>query len=218
MRNKRFDFDFDNVDADGLAQAQARGAAGALTLNGALISGGAYASADGLAHQIGILSAADDHTITFTITGTDADGKAQVETVTGAAGAPGTTETTKYFKTVTSITASGAAAGNVSAGTVDEIATPTIPLDRISNNPATVFCDVTGTANFSVQECFDLIQDSPTAVQSAQWVVHASFSGSTGDVYGAVSLGASAIRLIVNSYTDTAEIQMYVAQPKRAGR
>lgn len=217
MRPKRFDFDIDDVDADGIAQAQAVGGAGALTLNGALISSGSYTSVDGLGHQIGILSAADDHTITFTVVGTDENGKALSEVVTGASAAPGTAETNGYFKTVTSVTASGAAGGNVSVGTVDEVASQAIPLDRITNNAATLDADITGTINYTVQECFDRIQESKTAIQSAQWQAITAFATKTADVVGSATLGATAIRFIVNSYSSGAECQLYVSQPKRSG-
>lgn len=213
MRPKRFDFDIDDVDADGLAQAQAVAGAGALTLNGALISGGSYTSVDGLGHQLGVLSAGDDHLITFIIVGTDENGTALTETVTGSAGAPGTTETTGYFKTVTSVTASGAAAGNVSVGTVDEVAGPIVPVDRRSDTAVTIDADITGTINYTVQECFDDIQITATAHQSAQWQAITAFSGKTADVISYGTVGATAIRFIANSYSSGAECQLYVSQP-----
>ena len=82
--------------------------------------------------QIGILSAGDDSGITFAVVGTDPDGKAQIDTITGSSAAPGTTESVLYFDTIASITASGAAAGNVSVGTVDEFVTNCIPIE-VSN-------------------------------------------------------------------------------------
>lgn len=213
MRPKRFDFDFSDAVADGLALAQAVAGAGALTLNGSLISGGTFTSADGMGHQIGILSAGDDSLITFTVVGTDANGKALTETIAGSAGAPGTAETTKYFYTVTSVTASAAAAGNVSVGTVDEVESQTIPLDYASGNTAALFCDIAGTLNYTIQECFDLFQETELAIQSVQWSAIIAFSAKTADVKDAATLGATGIRFITSSYTNGAEAQLYVAQP-----
>lgn len=211
MRIREFDFDIDNVDADGLAQAQAVGAAGYLTLNGALISGGSFTAADGLGHQIGILSAGNDAGITFTIVGTDQNGVAVSEDVTGSAGAPGTAESAKYFKTVSSIYASGAAAGNVSAGTVDEICSKTIPVDPYATEQVAVAVNVTGTMNYDVQYAYGNALNGTTL----NWLQQSSspdFAGQTADTDGLMPRGITAIRFLVNSYTDTAEAQMNVNQ------
>jgi hypothetical protein len=213
MRPKRFDFDFADVDPDGLAKAQAVAGAGALSLDGDLISGGSFTSADGMGHQLGVLSAGDDSLITFTVVGTDANGKALSEAVAGSAGAPGTSETTKYFYTVSSVTASGAAAGNVSVGTVDEVESQTIPLDYACENSAALFADITGTLNYTIQECFDLFQETELAIQSVQWSAITAFSAKTADVKDAATRGATGIRFITSSYTNGAEAQLYVAQP-----
>lgn len=61
-----------------------------------------------------ILSAGNDSGITFTVAGKDAYGNAMVEVITGANA--GTAAGKKAFASITSITASGAAAGNVSVG------------------------------------------------------------------------------------------------------
>ena len=134
MKPKKFDFDPDDTDADGLKTIAAIAGAGALTMNGALVSGG-VATMD-YARQIAILSAGDDSGDTMTIVGTDADGLALTEVVTMANA--GTAESTGYFKTVTSLTASGASAGNVTIGVADEFVSPTIPIDARSDSPCTI--------------------------------------------------------------------------------
>ena len=102
------------LDADGLSTAAAVGNNAALTLGGALTSGGSYTADTGTARQITLLSVGDDSGITFTVVGTDINGDALSETVTGANA--GTATSTGYFATISSITAVGDPAGNMSAG------------------------------------------------------------------------------------------------------
>jgi hypothetical protein len=61
-----------------------------------------------------ILSAGDDSGISFTVVGTDVNGDAQTESITGANA--GTATGAAYFLTISSITAVGDPAGNASAG------------------------------------------------------------------------------------------------------
>lgn len=102
--------------ANGIALAQALGAAGPLTLNGSTVTSG-VAVLDA-ARRVIITSVGNDSGIIFTIAGTRGAWwalQAVTETVTGANA--GTVVSTQDFVTVTSITASGATAGNVTAGT-----------------------------------------------------------------------------------------------------
>lgn len=103
-------------DADAFATAQAVAAAGDLTLDGALTqSGVGYMPTPG---YVTVTSAGDDSGITFTVKGMlyGAGGPAyQSETITGAN--TSVVSTTVRFHTVTAVTASDAAAGNVSVGT-----------------------------------------------------------------------------------------------------
>ena len=108
------------LDADGLSTAAAVGLNAALTLSGALTSGGAYTADTGTARQITLLSAGDDTGITFTVVGTDVNGDALSESVTGVN--DDTATSTGYFATVSSITAVGDPAGNMSAGINSEVA------------------------------------------------------------------------------------------------
>jgi len=211
MRPKKFDYDPDATDDNGLWTAAQITEAGALTMNGALVSGG-VATMD-YARRIGIISAGDDSLDTMTIAGTDADGISQTEVVTMVD--TNTATSTKYFKTVTSLTASGASAGNVTIGTVDEFVSQTLPLDGKSDSAATVNLDITGTINYTLQECFEPIHSTPTAIQSVTWSAITAFSAKTADVKGSATLGATALRFVVNSFTDTAEAQIYLAQPNR---
>ena len=100
------------LDADGISTAAAVGNNAALTIGGALASGGSVTNASG--RQVTILSAGNDSSKSFTVVGTDVNGSALTESVTGANA--GTATSSGYFKTITSITAVGNPAGNVSAG------------------------------------------------------------------------------------------------------
>ena len=100
------------LDADGISVAAAVGNNAALVIGGALASGGAVALSHG--RVVTILSAGNDSAKSFTVVGTDVNGDAQTESITGANA--GTATGTAYFLTISSITAVGNPAGNVSAG------------------------------------------------------------------------------------------------------
>ena len=100
------------LDADGISTAAAVGNNAALTIGGALASGGSCTFDAG--RIVTILSAGDDSAKSFTVVGTDVNSNAQTESITGANA--GTATGSSYFKTITSITAVGNPAGNVSAG------------------------------------------------------------------------------------------------------
>lgn len=220
---KRYDFDIDNVDADGLASNVASSGA-SVDLDGALISGGTYTSADGFAHRLSILDkeADDQSTATFTVTGTDADGIAQTEAITGPA-ASATVESTKYFKTVSSITiANGVATALVDVGTVDEFASKTIPLDHLARRALSVHVNVTGTINYDIQVTaispFDRSSAAPFNIadqESFNWINDGNFGAKTADLLDDLALaGARALRVVSNSFTDGAELQVYLSQPR----
>ena len=100
------------LDADGISVAASVGNNAALVIGGALADSGSVTLSHG--RLITILSAGDDSSKSFTVVGTDVNGDSQTETVTGANA--GTATSSKYFKTIASITAVGNPAGNVSAG------------------------------------------------------------------------------------------------------
>ena len=120
------------ADANGICTSQTRTGAGNLTLDGALcatingnsvyapsVSGTATTADAAWARKIGITSDANDSGITFTVTGTDVDGKALSEAVTGPSStvAYTTMSTAANFKSVTKIATSGSTTGNITVGT-----------------------------------------------------------------------------------------------------
>lgn len=100
-------------DDDYFRANAAVGGAGALTL---------LKNALDVPRNVIITSAGNDSGITFDVVGTDVYGAAVKETITGANA--GVAAGKKAFKSVTSVTASGAAAGNVKVGFGDVLGLP----------------------------------------------------------------------------------------------
>lgn len=169
------------------------------------------APTDGLAHQISLTSTANLSAITLTCVGTDADGKALSEAITGPNN--NTVESTGYFKTLTSITADSTLGANtMDVGWVDEVASQTYPIDRLSDNAANVLVDVTGTLNFTVQELWENVFDVAKPQQDATWINISALASKTADTASTATVGATALRIILNSYSSGAELQMYTNQ------
>jgi len=141
----KFISDTTALDADGISSAASVSGAGNLTIGGALADGGSVTLSSG--RIVTILSAGDDSGITFTVTGTDVNGDAQTEVITGAD--TGTATASSYFKIVIQIAASGAAAGNVSAG-INNSAADVIFAGRIRLKGAYIVNDAAaGTVEFN---------------------------------------------------------------------
>jgi len=209
------DIDPVDVDPDGISVAATPGGAGNLTLGGALTSGGVYTAADGanIARQISVLSAADDTGRTLTVTGTDADGRAQTEAIVPANA--GTKESVKYWATVTQIAIDAGAAGNLSVGTVDELSSNTFPLNRYSAQGALCQADFTGTIDITVQVTVQEIQRATIADQEAIAWVSTQDTGLvtiTANDLGNLDTGAVAMRVLVNSHSSGGEIQAYLSE------
>jgi hypothetical protein len=143
----------------------------ALTLNGAAVVSGA-AVLD-TARRVVITSAANETGRTFTITGTSYNNRVQSETVTGAN--IGAAQSALDYKTVTSITISGAASGAITVGTNTVASTRWLRLDEWAHAQVSIQCDVTGTATYTVQQTLDDPNDptNPVALSAVNWVDHA---------------------------------------------
>lgn len=140
------------VDADGVCASQSPGS-DAILINGALATAGV--ATFGAAQKVRLTSGGNDGAISFTFTGTNADGGVQTETVAGTNAS--NSDTTKYFKTITSITASAAVATTIVVGNLIASVSPTL---RINNNISPVNFNiyaqlVSGTATYGMDYTFD---------------------------------------------------------------
>lgn len=172
---------------------------------------------DSLAHLVTIRNdAATDHSgKTALLTGTDADGRAQTETMALPAGTA-TTTSTKYFKTLTSIVPSATIGGDtMDIGWKDTCITPMYPVNWRQGPPfsISVGVDISGTINYDVQHRFDNIWGSATTGQGdSGWFDHSSIAAKTADADGNYAYPITAARVLVNSLTAGATFTWYIIQ------
>jgi hypothetical protein len=181
-------------DLDGISASASPGA-GAIVIGGALASGGVATMT--MAQIVTLTSGGNDSGITFTVTGTDANGWTISQTVTGANA--GAAVTTLYFKTVTRIVQSGAVAGTLIVGVAQSngAVTNLIPANyRAINYACALGLDVTGTITCTVQHTFDDIRDR-TKGASLTWLPNSGMTSKTADTDGNYAFPPMGIRLLV---------------------
>lgn len=174
---------------------------------------------DDLAHIVSILNnTANSHAgKTITLVGTDADGGALTEVVTGPAGSA-TVVSTEYFLTLDSATPSATiGADTFDIGWADEVATKTIPLDFYASVTATIAVDVSGTINFTVMETFQSVLTTASPIQNLTWRTIGALNNKTADTVNASFSKATGIHLVINSYSDGAAAAMTILQGVRGG-
>lgn len=154
------------TSATNICTSQTPGAAGALTLNGSLVSGGIAT----LPSPQRVLITTGDTTHTFTITGATATGTLLTETI-------GPITTSAYsaldYNTVSKITINGAATAAVTVGTNGIASSPWVRLDNWADAQCSVQCDVTGTVNYTVQVSNDdpnSVYATPVAPSAMTWL------------------------------------------------
>lgn len=210
MKQQVIDVDLDSLDRDGIAASQHTVAATGLTLNGALGTTLDYA------RIVGIYSSANLSAIGFTIVGTNAHGEAQSETVaTGPNNS--TVVSTKLYKTITSVTPDTTDGVNfVEIGTVATTLSAEsdyVTVDFYLGATPTYFVDVTGTINYTISECFMNPNDF-TAAQLV-WMPLSAHTSKSADTVAVGTLHAAAVKVIINSYSAGAELQVYVNSGNR---
>lgn len=205
IKPKRWAFTPVTQAADNILAAVTPGASGALTLDGALISGGVLARQT-LAYILLLTTSAADQAKTITITGTNAEGAAQTETINLPNATTGFT--TKAFRSISSITVSAALIGTLSIGTANSTLSaysPTMPVDVYAQY-TNLAADISGTINFTLQKCYEMVNRGETA----NWVT-AQAAGAI-DVVTALTGPVSAVRIQINSYTNAATLALSVLQ------
>lgn len=157
------------LDADAIALSQTPGAAGALTLSGANVVNGVAVL--GAAQYITVTSAANLSARTFTITGTDSQGRARTVTLTGPNAT--TVATTVPLNNISSITIDAAAAGALTVGVNGQGFSPVIPLDYNRRDESTAIAVViSGSPTYTLQHTFDDVQSAAYDPATGTWFDH----------------------------------------------
>jgi hypothetical protein len=151
MRPKEISFSMDAADRNGISVAQQTAGAANLTITGAYASG-SVAALD-VARHVTVYSAGNLSARTFTITGTDRNGAALTEAITG----PNATTVTgdQNFKTITRVAVDGAVGTNVEIGTAGECELQWIPIDPKHEYGMTVDLHTSPDMTWSVEGTLD---------------------------------------------------------------
>lgn len=169
----------------------ANGLANDVASTGASYTLAAASAGDSLAHLITVLgNAVTNHAAkTFTVVGTDANGRPQSEGIDGPIGVA-TVTTTKYFKTVTSVTPSASTgADTFDIGWTAASVGISFMVNRGNSLPINIGIGstvVSGSPTYSVQYTYD----------DSAWFTHATITGKTGHFDGVVTTPCLALRVI----------------------
>lgn len=182
----------------------------ASNVTGAAFTLTANDSGDSLAHRVSIRndSVTDHSDKTVLLVGTDADGKAISQSVTGP-GTSATVESTLYFMTLTSATPSATiGADTFDIGWVDEFVSKTIPLDW-RGGPGALRITVGGTINFDLENTLSDIQ----FVDTIDWFIDdAAQDDETASLTARWEVTPKAIRIKTNSYSSGATLKLDYVQ------
>jgi hypothetical protein len=185
-------------------------AAGAITLNGSLVSGG-VATLD-VPRRVIITSGGNDSGITFTVTGTNRFGGALSES--GPGGNIAAMSTSQDFKTVTSVTHTGTVAGTVTVGTSGVTSSEWIQINDKATvmTPIGIAVAVTGTVNYTVEYTYEL--NPPSGFPVPYSISAGPLTGKTasGEGGAAFNFPIGAVRLTLNSFTPPATARMTIIQ------
>lgn len=199
--------------ANNIALSQTPGAAGALTLNGALVSGGVATLSS--PQRIKITTA--DTTTTFTIVGTTPTGSALSETVIAVGGSA---TSALDYSTVTSIRVNQATTAALTVGTSGVGSTPWVRTDEWADSSVSIQCDVSGTVNYTVQASNDDPNSptNPVSPQSMTWIPSndPAAVAATASILTNYIFSPAFIRVLLNS--GTGSVTMTVTQYNVANR
>ena len=214
MRRIEINMDLANVDDDGIFQNQTLGGAGNFTLNGAGVVSGQWVTPDLFAKKIGFASTGNISGVNFTVSGYQDKNKTIVISETIAGPNNNTVETTNYFYSIQSISASGAVGTNTKAGAVDEAISQIIPIkrsysDRSERQVGLTFI-VTGTINYTVQQTNDDIQSLTNRVFNWLDQDDPALISATTSKNGNYFVVPQAMRVKINSYSSGAELLIQV--------
>jgi len=193
---------------NGICQSQTPLAAGNLTINGSLASGGVAtlaAAGTNVGRQVLLTFAASESGKTFTLTGLDPAGNTITEAVAGAAA---TAVSTLMFASVSQVAVSAATAGAVTVGTNGVGATTWVPMDSDRIGAAwSLGTIISGTANVMPQATLDPLSpgevgiwmQQPTDTFTAPTTFDLEASALTASKLTYGQFPVHGVRLLVNS-------------------
>lgn len=205
----RFDFSLAAADADGVSEAQTLSGGGvqAVALDGAFVVGGV--AVFDVQRRVIVTSVGDDSGITFTIVGADEAGRPISEVIDGEDA--GVASTTLDFLSVSSVTASGDTADDITVGTSSEGATlPKVLNLADSFMPVGIGCTVTGTIDYTIQHTYDDPFKSP---EDAEWFVNDDIEDETDNAETAYTTPVTAIRVLINSGSGSVRTRIVQGSP-----
>ena len=196
-----------------IALSQTPAGAGALTLNGALVTG-AVAIMDTPRR---VLITTTDTTTKFTINGLTPTNNALSETVIAVAGS---VQSSLDYAQVTSITVNQGTTAAVTVGTNGVASSAWVRLDEWSFPQVGIQCDVSGTVNYTVQSTMDDPNSptAPVALSAVTWVntSDAAAVAATAALQTNYLFSPLYVRVLLNSGTGsvTATVVQYNAVSK----
>lgn len=186
------------ASANNIATSQTP-SAGALTLNGSLVTGG-VAILD-TPRQVLLTFAANETGHNFVVSGTDWANSLVSETVAGTTA--GTVPSVLSYKTVTSIVISANATGAITVGTNAIASSPWIRLDGWASPTISKQLTVNGTVNYTVQQTMDdpNAAVNPVSPSAVNWIndPDLNFVAQTANAQGYWSFIPIWARVLLNS-------------------
>ena len=209
MRPVYYTLDLTDEDTNGFANDVTAASGAAFTLI-------TDETPDGIAHKV-VITPSGAVTGNYTITGLDADGIETSETL--ATDAANAVTSVNFYASELVVTApSGLGAETVDIGWADEAVSQTIPLE-IYTDRGTVSAqvDLTGTANFDLETTLSDIRATtspPPAQDDYLWLNDANFTAKTASLQAQLATTARAVRLVVNSYSSGALLELGLITPR----
>lgn len=209
--------DMDPIDVvtNGICENQTTAGAADLVLNGSLCDLGTAGTfdlydagySDGIGGvRIAIDSAGDVAAVVFTVYGTDQDGVTRTEEITGVTTTA--VQSVTYWKTITRIAADSEVTSNVFVGPVDEIISPTIPMNWRDQFPAAfVVASLSGTVVYDLQQTLSPLETT-TDPDSLIW--YDAQADKNANLAGEFTRYITACRVRWDSYSSGAELQFQV--------
>ena len=187
------------ASANNIALSQTPGAAGAMTLNGTLVTAG-IAKLDSPRR---VLITTADTTTTFTINGTTPAGA----TISESFEVSTATQSALDYATVTSITVNQGTTAAVTVGTNGVASTPWVRLDEYALPPVSIQCIASGTVNYTVQQTLDDPNSptNPVTPSAVNWINTSDTAavGATGNIQTNYAYVPIFARVLLNSGTGT---------------